>query len=253
MAMITKPRITKRPIIETPTIKARRTRKTRRARSRPRRSSTCRSAPQRTAWSARSTSSAPWLAEKSFQPGLLAQANRGFLIDEVNLLSHLVDFLLDVAACGVNVVEREGLSIRHPAHFVLIGSGNPEEGELRPQFSTVWASRWRSAPLSDVPMQIEVVKRRDAFERDTGAPLKKWAGEEESAQARRIGPRPASSVATPDSAMGGATRLCLALGVGWSPRRIDPGSSRARARQPRGKRGGRRTRNLRRIAPMALA
>ena len=73
--------------------------------------------------------------EKAFQPGLLAQANRGYLyIDEVNLLEdHIVDLLLDVAQSGENLVEREGLSIRHPARFVLVGSGNPEEGELRPQ------------------------------------------------------------------------------------------------------------------------
>ena len=73
--------------------------------------------------------------EKSFEPGLLARANRGFLyIDEVNLLEdHLVDLLLDVAASGENVVERDGLSIRHPAKIVLVGTGNPEEGELRPQ------------------------------------------------------------------------------------------------------------------------
>ena len=73
--------------------------------------------------------------EKRFEPGLLARAHRGFLyIDEVNLLEdHLVDLLLDVAASGENVVEREGLSVRHPARFVLVGSGNPEEGELRPQ------------------------------------------------------------------------------------------------------------------------
>ena len=73
--------------------------------------------------------------EKAFEPGLLARANGGFLyIDEANLLEdHLIDLLLDVAASGVNVVEREGLSVRHPARFVLIGSGNPEEGELRPQ------------------------------------------------------------------------------------------------------------------------
>jgi magnesium chelatase subunit I len=71
---------------------------------------------------------------KAFEPGLLARANRGFLyIDEVNLLEdHLVDLLLDVAASGENIVEREGISVRHPARFVLVGSGNPEEGELRP-------------------------------------------------------------------------------------------------------------------------
>ena len=75
--------------------------------------------------------------EKAFEPGLLARANRGFLyIDEVNLLEdHLVDLLLDAAASGENVVEREGLSVRHPARFVLVGSGNPEEGELRPQLA----------------------------------------------------------------------------------------------------------------------
>ncbi len=73
--------------------------------------------------------------EKAFEPGLLARANRGFLyVDEVNLLEdHLVDLLIDVAASGENVVEREGLSVRHPARFVLLGSGNPEEAELRPK------------------------------------------------------------------------------------------------------------------------
>jgi magnesium chelatase subunit I len=73
--------------------------------------------------------------EKAFEPGLFARAHRGFLyIDEVNLLEdHIVDLLLDVAASGVNLVEREGLSVRHPARFVLVGSGNPEEGDLRPQ------------------------------------------------------------------------------------------------------------------------
>jgi magnesium chelatase subunit I len=80
-------------------------------------------------------------------PGLLARANRGFLyIDEVNLLEdHLVDLLIDVAASGENVVEREGLSVRHPARFVLVGSGNPEEGELRPNCWTALAWRWTCA------------------------------------------------------------------------------------------------------------
>ena len=84
---------------------------------------------------------------KAFEPGLLARANRGFLyIDEVNLLEdHLVDLLIDVAASGENVVEREGLSVRHPARFVLVGSGNPEEGELRPQLLDRFAWRCRCA------------------------------------------------------------------------------------------------------------
>ncbi len=94
--------------------------------------------------------------EKAFQPGLLARANRGFLyIDEANLLEdHLVDVLLDVAASGENVVEREGMSVRHPARFVLVGSGNPEEGELRRNCSTgsgslsMWARQATSRPGS---------------------------------------------------------------------------------------------------------
>ena len=105
---------------------------------------------------------------KVFEPGLLAQANRGFLyIDEVNLLEdHLVDLLLDVAASGENVVEREGLSIRHPARFVLIGSGNPEEGELRPQLLDRFGLSVEVRTPTDLPTRIDVIRRRDMFERD---------------------------------------------------------------------------------------
>ena len=154
--------------------------------------------------------------EKAFEPGLLAQANRGFLyIDEVNLLEdHLVDLLLDVSASGVNVVEREGLSIRHPARFVLIGSGNPEEGELRPQLLDRFGLAVDVRTPSDVPERIEVVKRRDTFERDTEAFLKKWSGEEKKLRKRIESARAAlPSVATPDSVFDTATRLCLALGT----------------------------------------
>ena len=105
---------------------------------------------------------------KAFEPGLLARANRGFLyIDEVNLLEdHLVDLLIDVAASGENLVEREGLSMRHPARFVLIGSGNPEEGELRPQLLDRFGLSLEVKTPSDIKTRIEVVRRRDAFERD---------------------------------------------------------------------------------------
>ena len=150
--------------------------------------------------------------EKSFQAGLLAQANRGFLyIDEVNLLEdHLVDLLLDVAASGVNVVEREGLSVRHPARFVLIGSGNPEEGELRPQLLDRFGLAIEVRTPLDVPSRIEVVKRRDSYERDPEAFLEQWAAAEKKLCNRIVArARGAGSVATPDSAVEFATRLCL--------------------------------------------
>ena len=154
--------------------------------------------------------------EKAFEPGLLAQANRGFLyIDEVNLLEdHLVDLLLDVATSGVNVVEREGLSVRHPARFVLIGSGNPEEGELRPQLLDRFGLAVDVRTPSDLPTRIEVVKRRDAFERDPGAFLKTWSGEERKLRKRIVAARASlAAVATPDAAIETAARLCLALGT----------------------------------------
>lgn len=106
--------------------------------------------------------------EKAFEPGLLARAHRGYLyIDEVNLLEdHLVDLLLDVAASGENVVEREGLSVRHPARFVLIGTGNPEEGELRPQLLDRFGLAVDVTTPSDVATRVEVIQRRMAYERD---------------------------------------------------------------------------------------
>ncbi len=154
--------------------------------------------------------------EKAFEPGLLAQANRGFLyIDEVNLLEdHLVDLLLDVAASGVNVVEREGLSVRHPSCFVLIGSGNPEEGELRPQLLDRFGLAVEVSTPLDLRARIEVVKRRDAFERDPTAFLKAWSGEERKLRKRIVAARARLAyVATPDGAIETAARLCLALGT----------------------------------------
>ena len=108
---------------------------------------------------------------KAFEPGLLARANRGFLyIDEVNLLEdHLVDVLLDVAASGRNVVEREGISIAHPSRFVLAGSGNPEEGELRPQLLDRFGLHAEIVTIYDLDQRVEIVTRREAFERDPAA------------------------------------------------------------------------------------
>jgi magnesium chelatase subunit I len=154
--------------------------------------------------------------EKAFEPGLLAKANRGFLyIDEVNLLEdHLVDLLLDVAASGENVVEREGLSVRHPARFVLIGSGNPEEGELRPQLLDRFGLAVDVKTPREVSERVEVVRRRDAFERDPVRFHRAWAGEEQKLR-HRIGAARArvADVETPDAALEKSARLCIALGA----------------------------------------
>jgi len=115
--------------------------------------------------------------EKAFEPGLLARAHRGFLyVDEVNLLEdHLVDLLLDAAATGENVVEREGVSVRHPARFVLVGSGNPEEGELRPQLLDRFGLAVDVRTPKEIAVRIDVIKRRDAFDRDPVTFLAHWS------------------------------------------------------------------------------
>ena len=154
--------------------------------------------------------------EKVFEPGLLARAHRGFLyIDEVNLLEdHIVDLLLDVAASGENVVERDGLSVRHPARFVLVGSGNPEEGELRPQLLDRFGLAVDVKTPEDIKTRIEVVRRRDAFERDPEKFSDNWQESEalvrsQISQAKeRI-----SSVALPDRALERAAQLCIEVGT----------------------------------------
>ena len=105
---------------------------------------------------------------KAFEPGLLAKANRGILyVDEVNLLDdHLVDILLDSAASGWNTVEREGISIRHPARFVLVGSGNPEEGELRPQLLDRFGMHAEIRTVRDPETRVKVVEERSKFDSD---------------------------------------------------------------------------------------
>jgi magnesium chelatase subunit I len=154
--------------------------------------------------------------EKAFEPGLLARANRGFLyIDEVNLLEdHLVDVLLDVAASGENVVEREGLSIRHPARFVLIGSGNPEEGELRPQLLDRFGLSVDVGTPGDVKSRIEVIRRRDEFERNPEAFVKKWSRKDAALRRQIVKARDAlGDIDVPDEVLEKASELCLALGT----------------------------------------
>jgi magnesium chelatase subunit I len=153
---------------------------------------------------------------RSFEPGLLARANRGFLyIDEANLLEdHLVDLLLDVAASGVNVVERDGLSIRHPARFVLIGSGNPEEGELRPQLLDRFGLCVEVQTPTDLATRVGAVRRRDSFEREPAAFMEFWS-EAQTALQRSIvtGRARLTSVRMPDATMEQATKLCMRLGT----------------------------------------
>jgi magnesium chelatase subunit I len=153
---------------------------------------------------------------KVFEPGLLARANRGFLyIDEVNLLEdHLVDLLLDVAASGENVVEREGLSVRHPARFVLIGSGNPEEGELRPQLLDRFGLSVEVRTPTDLSMRIEVIRRRDRFERDPAGFAETWKKPQDKVRRRIVAAQSRlPSVIVPDIALERAARLCMALGT----------------------------------------
>ncbi|WP_375462113.1 magnesium chelatase ATPase subunit I [uncultured Enterovirga sp.] len=153
---------------------------------------------------------------KAFEPGLLARAHRGFLyIDEANLLEdHLVDLLLDVAASGENVVEREGLSIRHPARFVLVGTGNPEEGELRPQLLDRFGLSVEVKTPTDMPTRIDVVRRRDSFDRDPAAFVAGWEKEESRLRKRLVAARARlPSVVLPDAALETAARLCMALGT----------------------------------------
>ncbi|MGJ8621775.1 MAG: magnesium chelatase ATPase subunit I [Yoonia sp.] len=153
--------------------------------------------------------------EKAFQPGLLARANRGYLyIDEVNLLEdHIVDLLLDVAQSGENVVEREGLSVRHAARFVLVGSGNPEEGELRPQLLDRFGLSVEVASPKDVATRVEVIKRRDAFENDNSAFMLRWQAEDAAIRDRILTARKAlTKLKTPEKTLTDVAELCLALG-----------------------------------------
>ncbi|MBL6607979.1 MAG: magnesium chelatase ATPase subunit I [Rhodobacteraceae bacterium] len=154
--------------------------------------------------------------EKAFQPGLLAQANRGYLyIDEVNLLEdHIVDLLLDVAQSGENLVEREGLSIRHPARFVLVGSGNPEEGELRPQLLDRFGLSVEVTSPKTIEERIAVIERRDAFDQNQKRFLSKWKPQELNVRTAIIDARAAlAKIKKTKAVLRDCAELCLALGA----------------------------------------
>ncbi len=125
---------------------------------------------------------------KAFEPGLLAKANRGILyVDEVNLLDdHLVDVLLDSAASGWNTVEREGISIRHPARFVLVGSGNPEEGELRPQLLDRFGMHAEIRTVKEPALRVQIVEQRSEFDQNPQQFLEKYQQEQEALQQKLV-------------------------------------------------------------------
>lgn len=153
---------------------------------------------------------------QAFAPGLLARANRGFLyIDEVNLLEdHLVDVLLDVAASGTNVVEREGISVRHPARFVLVGSGNPEEGDLRPQLLDRFGLHARITTITNVEERVEIVKRRRAYDADAEAFTAVWAKETAKLQRKiKSAQKRLPEVVLPDPVLYKIAELCVRLEI----------------------------------------
>lgn len=128
---------------------------------------------------------------KAFEPGLLADAHRGILyVDEVNLLhDHLVDLLLDAAAMGASYVEREGVSVRHASKFLLVGTMNPEEGELRPQLLDRFGLTVEVAASREPDQRVEVVRRRLAYDDDPAAFAARWAGEEAAVRQRIVAAR----------------------------------------------------------------
>ncbi|MBD0370678.1 MAG: magnesium chelatase ATPase subunit I [Pyrinomonadaceae bacterium] len=153
---------------------------------------------------------------KAFEPGLLARANRGFLyIDEVNLLEdHLVDLLLDTAATGRNKAERESVSVEHPARFVLVGSGNPEEGELRPQLLDRFGLHVEIKTIENLDERLLIVERCDLFERDAAGFLTAWEKEQDNLRRRITRARKAvSDVKISRDLLRRIAELCLRLKV----------------------------------------
>ena len=192
--------------------------------------------------------------EKIYEPGLLARANRGFLyIDEVNLLEdHLVDLLIDVAASGENRIERESLSIVHPARFVLVGSGNPEEGELRPQLLDRFGLAVEVRTPQDIDERVEVVRRREAFERDPAKFCDQYGATEAALRERLTGARKLlDRVKIDDARMRQVAMLCQQLGTDGLRGELSLMRAAKAAAAIDGERGV-SVSHLREVAPMAL-
>jgi Mg-chelatase subunit ChlI len=154
--------------------------------------------------------------ERALEPGLLAEANRGILyVDEINLLDdHLTDILLDAAALGVNVVEREGISISHPARFLLVGTMNEEEGDLRPQIADRIGLRVEVEAVVEPEARGEIVRRREAFTADAAAFVSSWqAAESVLAEQVAAAERALPAVRVPDHMYPAVGQLTVRAGV----------------------------------------
>jgi magnesium chelatase subunit D len=193
--------------------------------------------------------------EKAFEPGLLAAAHRGILyVDEVNLLSdHLVDLLLDVAAMSVNHVEREGVSVRHPSRFILVGTMNPEEGELRPQLLDRFGLSVESSGTLEAADRVEVVRRRLHYEADAAEFAAKFAAADAELAAAVSASRerlPATHLA--DEVLYKVSNLCVELGVdGMRGDLVTAKAARSLAASEG--RDAVEVNDVRRAAPLALA
>mgnify|MGYP000883442217 CR=1 FL=1 len=154
--------------------------------------------------------------KKRFEPGVLAKANGNILyVDEVNLLDdHLVDLLLDAAAMGVNFIEREGVSFSHPSKFVLVGTMNPEEGELRPQLLDRFGLMVSVKGETDTRNRVEVIRRRISFEKDPDSFIEEYVEMQNELKSRILEARKIINIIEPDdAALDAAVKLSMAIGV----------------------------------------
>ncbi|MHB8051117.1 MAG: magnesium chelatase subunit D family protein [Coriobacteriia bacterium] len=193
--------------------------------------------------------------ERRFEPGLLADANRGLLyVDEVNLLDdHLVDTLLDSAAMGVNVVEREGVRFQHPARFVLVGTMNPEEGEIRPQLLDRFGLCVDIEGIADPSDRVEILKRRRTFEDDLEGFVRTWQPEQKALEERLSSAiRMLSDVELDDDLLYLIASVCASMGVDGHRADLVMGRAAAAYAVLHGRRKVTAA-DIRAVAPMVLA